>query len=152
MCRQGMKFLMTSAALLASAAVANVQAAGRLIVERAWIRTAPPGAMMLAGYASLRNEGDTPLTLTGADSADFASVSMHQSIVENSVERMQPLDYIDVAPGTRVEFAPGGRHFMLMRPVHQLKSGDKVKIHIAMDAGDGATAEFVVRDEAPAIH
>jgi copper(I)-binding protein len=152
MCKQGMKFLMTSAVWLASVAAANVQAAGRLVVEQAWIRTAPPGAMMLAGYASLRNEGDKPLTLTGADSVEFASVSMHQSIMENGVERMRPLDRIDIAPGARVEFAPGGKHFMLMRPAHELKSGEKVKIHIATDAGDGVIGEFSVRDEAPAIH
>jgi copper(I)-binding protein len=150
MCKYAKTFLMASVVL--SASIANVQAAGRLVVEQAWIRSVPPGAMMLAGYASLRNEGDTPLTLTGADSADFAGVSMHQSIVENGVERMRPLDHIDIAPGARVEFAPGGKHFMLMRPAHELKAGEKVKIHIATEAGAGATAEFVLREEAPAAH
>ena len=107
---------------------------------------------MLAGYATLRNEGDTPLTLTGAVSADFGVVSMHESVAENGVERMRLLNHVDIAPRARVEFSPGGKHFMLMRPARELKSGDKVKIHIATEAGNGMTAEFAVRDEAPVSH
>ena len=106
---------------------------------------------MLAAYATMRNEGDAPLTLIGADSADFGAVSMHESVAENGVERMRPLGRLDIAPGARVEFSPGGKHFMLMRPAHELKSGDKVKIHIATDVGDDTTAEFTVRDEAPTV-
>lgn len=105
---------------------------------------------MLAGYATLRNEGDAPLTLTGADSVEFGAASMHESFAENGVERMRALDRIDIAPGARVEFSPGGKHFMLMRPVRELKSGEKVKIHIAANVGAGATAEFIVREAAPA--
>jgi copper(I)-binding protein len=135
-----------------SIAAASAHAAGRLVVEQAWIRIAPPGAMMLAGYATLRNDGDASLTLASADSADFASVSLHQTVAENGVERMRPLDRLVIAPGANVEFSPVGKHFMLMRPAHELKSGDKVKIHIATDGGNGATAEFVVRDEAPVAH
>jgi periplasmic copper chaperone A len=138
--------------LLANAVAANAQAGGHLVVEQAWIRGAPPGAMMLAGYATLYNEGDAPLTLTGADSADFGSVSMHESVVENGVESMRPLGRLDIAPGARVKFSPGGRHFMLMRPTHALKSGDKVKIHIATDSGEGALTSFTVSDDPPAAH
>lgn len=127
-------------------------AAGKLVVERGWIRAAPPGAMMLAGYASLRNAGAAPLAVTGADSADFGAVSLHQSIEENGVERMRPLGRIDIAPGASVEFAPGGRHFMLMRPRRALNIGDMVKIHIATESGDGETAEFCVRDATPDAH
>ena len=135
--------------LLALGLAANATAAGHLVIEHAWIRTAPPGAMMLAGYATLRNAGDAPLTVTGADSADFAEVSLHQSVEENGVERMRALSPIEIAAGTSVGFAPGGRHFMLMRPKRELKQGDSVQIHISTSAGDGANAEFVVGDAAP---
>jgi copper(I)-binding protein len=138
--------------LLANALAANAQAGGHLVVEQAWIRTAPPGAMMLAAYATLRNDGDAPLALTGVDSADFGAASMHESVAENDVERMRLLKRMDIAPGIRVEFSPGGKHFMLMRPTHELKPGEKIKIHIATDAGTGVTAEFSVRVDAPAAH
>ena len=69
----------------------QVVAAGRLKVERAWIRAAPPGATMLAGYAVLHNGGDAPVIVHGASSPDFGSVSLHETIEVDAVERMQPI-------------------------------------------------------------
>jgi len=125
------------------------QAAGRLEIEQAWIRSAPPGAMMLAGYAVMSNSGDAPVTVIGAESADFGAVSLHQSIEENGVEHMRPLGTFAIAPGASVAFVPGAKHLMLMRPVRELKSGDVVRIHIDSETGDGARADFTVRDSAP---
>ena len=137
-------------ALLACALVpSTAHAAGRVEVSQAWIRAAPPGAMMLAGYAILRNSGDAPVTVAGADSADFGDVSLHRSVEENGVERMRPLGKVSIAPGASVTFAPGGNHFMLMRPVRELKPGDTVRIHIIAEAGEGAMADFVVRNSEP---
>jgi copper(I)-binding protein len=135
--------------VLIGAMIGHASAAGKLLVEHAWIRTAVPGATMLAGYVTLRNAGDAPLSVTAADSQDFGNVSLHQSVEENGIEHMRPLGRVDIAAGASVEFAPGGRHFMLMRPTHELKSGDKVKIHISTETGDGAVGEFSVRDDAP---
>ncbi len=140
------------ALLLTIGSVGQAGAAGKLMVVHAWIRTAPPGAMMLAGYAVLRNVGDAPVTVTGAESADFGSVSLHQSVEENGVERMRPLGKLEIAPGASVDFTPGGRHFMLMQPKRDLKPGDSVKIHISTEAGGGVTADFPVRDAAPVTH
>jgi hypothetical protein len=134
--------------LLACLAIANAHGAGQLLVDGAWIRTPPPGMLMLAGYATLHNGGDAPITVSGAESADFAAVSLHQSVTENGVERMRPLGEFTIAPGARVDFAPGGKHFMLMGPKRELKAGDTVKIHISTNSG-AVDGEFVVRDAAP---
>ncbi|TLY49620.1 MAG: copper chaperone PCu(A)C [Gammaproteobacteria bacterium] len=131
--------------LLLAACANNASAAGHLVIEGAWIRNAPPGAMMLAGYASVRNDGDAAVIVTAADSADFASVSLHESIEEGGVVRMRALDRVEIKPGASVAFAPGGKHLMLMRPKHELKPGDSVKIHLSTNSG-GAAAEFIVRD------
>ena len=104
---------------------------------------------MLAGYVSLRNAGDAPLTIVGADSAAFRSVSLHESVEEGGVERMHALDRFAIVPGRSVTFAPGGKHLMLIQPARQLKSGDTVRIHIATESGEGASADFIVRDLAP---
>ncbi len=137
-------------ALAAGAASFGVgHAAGRLEASQAWIRAAPPGAMMLAGYAVLRNSGNAPLTIVGAQSADFGGISLHESIEENGVEHMRPLGKFQIASGASVSFAPGGKHFMLMQPGRELTAGDVVRIHIATEAGDGASVDFVVRDSMP---
>jgi copper(I)-binding protein len=135
--------------LLVFGLVANAHAAGRLVVEQAWIRAAPPGAMMLAGYATLKNIGDEPIVVTGASSADFGDVSLHESVSENGVERMRPLGNVEIAPGAGVAFAPGGKHFMLMDAKRELTAGDVVKIHVSTKSGPGADADFAVRENAP---
>lgn len=137
--------LIFAALLLAGQAAA----AGRLRVEHAWIRTAPPGAAMLAGYAVLHNVGDAPVIVHGASSPDFGAVSMHETIEVDGVDRMQTVEQIEVAPDASVTFAPGGKHFMLMRPSRDLASGAVVKIHLDTNDSDGVDANFVVRGEEP---
>jgi len=135
--------------VLTLASIEAASAAGRLEVTGAWIRTAPPGAMMLAGYATLRNTGDAPLTVIGADSEAFGDVSLHESIEIDGIARMNALGSIEIATGASVVLAPGGKHLMLMRPKGEPKSGESIKIHIAAKPGEGTTADFAVRDTAP---
>lgn len=148
-----MRFRWSGCAFFAAALLASggtpAHAAARLEIEQAWIRTAPPGAMMLAGYAVLRNSGDAAVSVVGADSADFGSVSLHESIEENGVEHMRPLGRFPIAPGASVTFAPGAKHFMLMQPKRALKAGDTVRIRVGIEAGEATVADFVVRDSAP---
>lgn len=127
----------------------QARAAGKLEVEGAWIRTPPPGATMLAGYAILKNAGDAPLVVSGASSVDFADVSMHESVSEHGVERMRPLPDFVIAPAASVAFAPGGKHWMLMHSKRELHAGDVVKIHVMTTSGAGADAQFTVRDTGP---
>ncbi|MFT3790009.1 MAG: copper chaperone PCu(A)C [Rudaea sp.] len=135
--------------VLALAACQAAFAAGRLEIAGAWIRTAPPGAMMLAGYATLRNTGDAPLIVTGAGSDAFGDVSLHGSVSVDGVERMQALGEVEIAPGASVVLAPGGKHLMLMRPKGGIEVGESIKIHFATKSGEGVAADFVVHDSAP---
>ena len=135
--------------LLALGCALNAHAAGRLVVENAWIPVPPPGVMMLAGYAILRNAGDAPLVISGARSESFADVSLHYSFERDDLSRMRPVDELDVQAGSYRVLETGGYHLMPMRPKRELKAGDKVKIHISTNSGDGADAEFVVREPAP---
>ncbi|HZX89097.1 MAG TPA: copper chaperone PCu(A)C [Rudaea sp.] len=139
--------------LLAVLALANpAGAAGKLKVEGAWIRTPPPDAVALAGYAELRNSGDAPIIVHGASSADFGAVSIHETTEADGVQRMQALDTVEIAPSANVVFAPGGKHLMLMRPSRPLSPGAVVKIHLDTNDSDGVDATFIVRDDAPSGH
>jgi periplasmic copper chaperone A len=135
--------------MLLGSAAHSAFAAGRLDMANAWIRTAPAGAMMLAGYATLRNTGDAPVVITSAGSADFGDVSLHESVEENGVMRMRPLQSVEIAPGASIDFSPGGRHLMLMRPRRVLKPGESAKISLKLRGGADVSADFVVRDDAP---
>jgi len=140
---------------LAAAAMLNAGttfAAGKLVVSDAWIRTPPPNMSMLAGYATLRNAGDKPLTILGASSPAFGAASLHQTVSADGIERMRPLGTVRLVPGASVTLAPGGKHLMLMQPKHALAAGDKVTVHFNIGGSPGADAEFAVRDAAPDAH
>src|SRR3954451_17242900 len=102
-----MKATLRMVMAMSGAMAANAFAAGHLVVENAWIRNAPPGTAMMAGYGVLHNVGDAPVTVTGAESSEFGSASLHQSTNNTGMAHMQALGEITIAPGQRVTFAPG---------------------------------------------
>ena len=129
-----------SAFLAVTLAVAGTaRAEGRLVVSEAWIREAPPGATMLAGYAKLSNDGDAPISVLTAQSDAFRSASLHETVVVDGVSRMRELHRLDLAPGASVALAPGGKHLMLMHPRNEVHAGDKVEVRFLL--GDGARVE-----------
>ena len=133
--------LVLAVALLPAAALA----AGRLVVENAWIRTAPPAAPMRAGYALLRNAGDAPLQIRGVRSEAFGEVSLHATQIENGVARMRELDGLSLAPGESATLEPGGKHLMLMQPRGEYGAGAKVVLTFEIQNGSSTDAEFSVR-------
>jgi copper(I)-binding protein len=111
-------------ALPASAACDGLRA------SEAWVREAPPGAEMMAGYITLKNTGTRIQTLRAITSADFEMVEMHQTVTENGVSKMFGIDQVSVPAHGETRFEPGGMHLMLMQPARALKAGDKVTMKL----------------------
>ena len=111
----------------------------------AWIREAPPGAAVMAGYLVLRNGTPQPLVLIAASSSGFAHVMMHHSTVKDGMAGMEQLSQIELAPNASVLFAPGGNHLMLMRPKRALRAGDSVVIDLEFRGGLVLPVAFEVR-------
>lgn len=103
-------------------------AEGKFGVFDAWIRQAPPGATMLAGYATLKNSGDAPITVLTVQSDAFRMTSLHETIVANDVAKMREIHRLVVPPGGEVRMEPGGRHLMLMQPRQEIVVGDKIEV------------------------
>jgi copper(I)-binding protein len=118
---------------------ATAHAEGKLGVYDAWIRAAPPGVTMMAGYATLKNSGDTPISVLTVQSDAFRQSSIHETIVERGVARMRELPRIDLAGGATIEMKPGGAHLMLSEPRHPILVGDKV--HMVFLLADGTRVE-----------
>jgi copper(I)-binding protein len=135
-------------AIFASAAVASPPACLPK-VEKAWIRAAPPGATMLAGYALVRNDCKAPLVLTGAKSRDFVMAQVHESRVENGTSRMEHAKRTTLAVGATFVLAPGKHHLMLMHPRRRLPEGTVVVVDLLLADGRKVPAEFTVRKSAP---
>jgi copper(I)-binding protein len=130
--------------LLLLAVGGNALAAG-LSIENAWIREAPPGHRMMAGYMTLTNNSDGAMQLTAAASSAFSDVSIHRTVVVDGVSKMRSASPLAIAPGETVSFTPGGLHLMLMGPTAALQAGDVVQIELEFDGRDPLPVEFEVR-------
>jgi copper(I)-binding protein len=111
--------------------------AGDLAVVGAWARATPPGAELGAVYVVLENRGHGPVRLIGAASPAARSTTLHQSIEENGVSLMRPLQDTTIAAGAALEMKPGGAHIMLMGLTAPLKEGATVPLTLSFEgAGD----------------
>lgn len=117
-----------------------LQACEGLEITDAWIREAPPGSMMTAAYAKLRNTGNQLLIVDGTFSSEFGGAELHRTVLEDGISRMLARQTIELLPGQRQTLEPGGYHLMLFRPNRPLKTGDKVPL--ALRCGKKAVEAF----------
>jgi len=118
-------------------------------VEAAWVRAAPPGATMLAGYMILRNEGNAPVIFKSAQSELFDSIELHKSVIVNGVSTMRPVGDQAIPAGGTLRIVPGGLHLMLMAPKRQLNVGDQVRFRLHFADGTALTVDAKVGTDAP---
>lgn len=119
-------------------------ACDNLAATDAWIREPPPVARVAAGYVSLQNTGDGALSIEHIESECCGSVMMHDNVNDGDRVRMVHLDSLHLGPGESVEFAPGGKHLMLMAPRHPLRNGDTVQLDFICDDGTTTQVDFAV--------
>ena len=131
--------------LLLALAATPLSAEVVLEVRDAWIREAPPGAQVHAGYLDISNHGTTDTVLTGISSEDFGAVEIHRTVIEDGVARMLSVERLAVPAGGMASLAPGGYHLMLFRPARALAAGDTAGLLLHFSDGVCRNATAVVR-------
>lgn len=121
------------------------QADGHLVVDDAWVREAPPGAMALAGYMKLHNHADENRMLVGAQSPAFESVMLHKTVIEGKMSKMVHQHMVTIPAKGMVSFEPNSFHLMMMKPKQALKAGDKVAVTLHFKNGATQQVEHMVR-------
>ena len=114
-------------------------------VRDAWVREAPPGMTMMAGYMELRNNSSRPQALVAASSSGFEGVMIHRTVVKNGMAAMVHASEIALAPNASLIFAPGAYHLMLMNPKRTLRASDTVVINLEFRSGLVLPVAFEVR-------
>ena len=114
-------------------------------VKDPWVRQAFPGAKVMAGYMTLLNKFKLPLTLVDASSKDFRSVTIHRTVMQGGMVRMQQQTQIRIAPGKTIEFKPGSYHLMLMQPKKSFRYGDSTKVILHFAGGTKRTIVFRIK-------
>lgn len=121
-----------------------------LQVDQGWVRAAPPGAAVLAGYAVLRNAGAQPLTVSSLSSPQFGSVEIHESSEEGGMARMRRIETLEIPAHGQVRLEPSGKHLMLMQPKAGIAAGSNVELLVAA-CEPALKVDFPVRESAEAV-
>lgn len=137
--------ILACACLLAfgAIAIAATSTASKIHVEHPWIRWLPAN-LPVGGYATIKNDGDGMLRLTGASSPDFGMVMLMQSRLADNDASMVDAPYIDIPAHGQIQLAPGGYHLMLSKAKHPIKPGDKVPMTLRFADGTVLQVSFSV--------
>lgn len=136
-------FLASACLLLARGTFAATPAPA-ISVEHGWVRWLPAN-LPAAGYATIRNDGDTPVKFIAADSADYGMAMLHRSMQKNGKDTMEMVDALVIPAHGAVKLVPGGYHLMLMDPKHPIQPGDAVRLTLHFAGGQTVQATWPVR-------
>jgi hypothetical protein len=114
-----------------------------LVASDVTITQPMPGMAMSAGYLTLTNNSAETITITRVNSPQYASVELHESVVDDGVARMRRLEKIEIPAGKNTVLAPGGKHLMLMRPT------DVAADAVSLQFYDGAKLLLTVTSSKP---
>jgi copper(I)-binding protein len=137
--------LFTAALLLATSAQASSYTVGALSAVEPWSRPAAAGTIG-AGFLTLANGGPQADALVAIETPAAARVEIHQSSMAGGVSRMAKVGQVAVPAGSRVVFAPGGYHLMLMGLKTPLKPGQTFPATLTFASGRKLAVAFTVSD------
>lgn len=134
-------------AVLASSCIAHGADAAECMprIESGWLRLPPGGMPMLAGFARIANPCGAPAVVTGARSARFEDVSLHETRIVDGVSRMRAVRRLTVPVRGSVSLQPGGLHLMLMGPHPAVQPGERIEIELLLDDGRVLRGDLPVR-------
>src|SRR6266568_4340981 len=112
---------------------AQTSAQNAIVVERPWARATPAGAKTGVVYVTLINNGSAGDSLLSAATPVADQVQFHSATEENGVSRMREMHTVDVTPGARVAFSPGGLHIMVVGLKQPLKEGQTFPLTLTFE-------------------
>jgi len=131
--------------MLALTPIAAATEEAGISVRDAWVREAPPGMTMTAGYMLLQNKTSRPQVLVAARSSGFETVMIHRTVAKEGMTGMEHAPQIELLPNASLLFAPGGYHLMLLNPKRTLRAGDRVDITLEFRGGLVLPVAYEVR-------
>jgi periplasmic copper chaperone A len=132
---QILMFMLVATTVLALGAVSVAAQSPTVSASSVWIRHAPPGMTVHAGYLELSNAGPKEVALVGASSPGYERVELHLSKVVDGVATMEKLAQVSIAKGKSVSFKPGGLHLMLIKPKGKTGLGDMIPLELSFSDG-----------------
>lgn len=142
-------FLMITAMLMTFAAgvvAADTFTEGAISISDPWSRETPPGVSRAVAYMKITNNGDSPVTLTGAATTRVRDVSLHQSRTEGDLVTMRLVEGgLSIPAGGTVSLEPRGYHFMLEGLDRGLVRNESVAMTVFFDGAEAVNIKVRVK-------
>ena len=113
-------------------------------IMNAWVREAHPAAKVNAGYMTLVNAGSEEVKLVKVESAAYDTVEVHEMKSVDGMMEMKEVTNMVIPAMGQIQFAPGGKHLMLMEPRKHLAKGEKVDMTLIFQSGKKQTVSIEV--------
>jgi copper(I)-binding protein len=134
--------------LTATAAISLVRGAelvaGDLAITSAWARATPPNASTAAAYLTIENRGDAADRLVAAAAEIARNVEIHQTVIENGMAMMRPLEDTSIPADGMLMMEPGANHFMLTGLSAPLKAGEAFSLTLEFERAGPVTVEVEI--------
>lgn len=112
------------------------------VFENAWIRPAPPGMKMTAGFGTIHNVTEHAIDIESFSSPMLGDITLHRTESVGGVSRMKEMGVFSLAPGSSLVMEPGGYHLMIMMPGIRVVQGKPVTLEV--HTSDGQTFSYEV--------
>ena len=131
--------------LLALNALTAAQAGDiSLMASGAWSRPTASAAMAGVVYVTV-TDGGAPTRLLSVSTPVAAQAQMHQSLLQNGMMEMLPVKSLAIAPGSPIQFSPGGYHIMLTGLIQPLSAGQTFPLTLNFADGGRVTTTVTVQ-------
>ncbi|MBZ9989535.1 copper chaperone PCu(A)C [Mesorhizobium sp. BH1-1-5] len=126
--------------------VAQEFKAGDIEIVHPWSRATPEGAMVAAGYLTLKNHGNSPDRLVSATGEVAGMTQVHEMAVDaNGIMTMKQLaDGLEIPAGGEVALKPGSFHIMFMDLKQPVKQGQPFKGTLTFEKSGTVEVEYAV--------
>ncbi|KPC54271.1 copper chaperone PCu(A)C [Amantichitinum ursilacus] len=143
------RLALAAALLLTSTwALAHEYTFKNLFIFHPYTRATPPGAQTAGVYFSVKNNGDTPDALLGADTSAAATASVHSMSMQGNMMKMRKLPQLDIPAHGEVKLAPAAYHLMLEGLKQPLKPKDSFMMTLHFKQAGDVQVKVVVQDMA----
>lgn len=118
-----------------------------IIVDDIWARQSPMAEGNGAAFMVIKNNGSEADTLVGAKADISDVVELHETIMEDDIMRMRPIEgqRLDIPAGGEVMLEPGGLHVMFIGLNQQLKPDDIFQVVLVFENAGEQIVDVTVR-------
>lgn len=137
------------AAGIALALLAGCQPPAQLLVEKAVVQLSPVKDSPSVLYFTVRG-GPQDTVLRSISSPSILRLEMHETVEENGMSMMRPLDAVAVPTRGKVEFEPGGKHVMVWGVDEGAQKRGTAEFVFSFSTGEKIAATAVIKSIKPA--